>query len=284
MTLRVKAKDIFSWLLSEFRERPLSLTIGEALEEYSENVCNIPEDLVDSKSAIATEVVSLIDDYVSACNVIGKTALIYRSPWSTDLILSGIRVSSRDSSEDQHRKKLLACLDGILASLYNLTPAHFEAFACQMLKRAGVPAEQTVLRGDNGVDFHGETEVPFSRAMADARYAWVLVTFIGQVKRYSPSRTVGPDKFRELVGTLVLEMQEAAVLSPYYGATRPYFTIFATTSRVSHRTWLNAKARGCIVLDGQMVVELMIDTYINSIEASKRKPSKDALLSWFGVS
>lgn len=283
MALRTEANRVFAWLALECREKPISLSLSEALEKYSENVCEIPEDLVDSESVIAKEVAQLIDDYVSDCNVLGKTALIYRSPRSTDLILSGVRVSSRESPAEQHRKQLLACLDEILASLYNLTPARFESFVCQMLKRAGVPTEQTVLRGDKGVDFHGETEVSLSRAMADARYAWVTVTFIGQVKRYSPFRTVGPDRFRELVGSLVLNMHETQVLSPYYGATRPYFTIFATTSRVSYDTWLKAKARGCIVLDGQLIAELMIDTYLASTRTSKREPSSDALLSWFGV-
>ena len=278
------AKGVFNWALERFSEAPLTLTLGEVIEEFNTCHAQIPEDEVDSASRVAIALGAIIDEYVLACNRISKTPFIHRLPSDNERLISGVRELAGDMPLEKHRKKLLSATSNVLTSLHGLSPQDFEVFVCKMLEKAGLPSEQTALSRDRGVDFHGTTRLAVSNTLRDTKYAVVTFSFIGQVKRYSPDFQVGPEKFRELAGALLQRMQGIHVVSPYLGVCTPYFTVFVTTSRVSYKVWIEVMKRGCIVLDGQLLTELMIDTYLcSSSDAGSSEITFESMLRWYGV-
>ncbi len=91
--------------------------------------------------------------------------------------------------------------------LRSLNFADFERFGARILHELGAKnARITPHAGDQGIDFYGQLSVgdlqgsppPFLRLAHDVR-----VAIVGQAKHY-PSRTIGPDVVRELVGALSL--------------------------------------------------------------------------------
>jgi hypothetical protein len=104
--------------------------------------------------------------------------------------------------------------------------------------------------GDRGIDL-------YVRNWSDGKVAIV------QCKQYSLKYTLRPEKFRELIGTLLLENNRTGVPVDY--------AILVTTTRASQKTHQDARSMGALLLDGPALEEAAIRT--NGVPAFPRPPS-----------
>jgi len=283
MSIRQQAGAVFSWLLQLCRAEPAAGSIGEFLQMYDEFHSHIEADLIDCSGPLAKELASFIDDYVHDCNSVGKTPFLYRDSVSPELVLSGIRVLKSDTEEERARKALLADITLILDSLHKLSPTAFERFVCVALRKAGIPVRQTSLTRDGGVDFLAESTVSISPRLASAKYSWVTFELIGQAKRYKPTACIGPDKIRELIGATVLSAQRRSKPKAASNSVLPRVCMFVTTAGLSSAAWDDARAAGCIVLDGQLIAEFLIDVFLGAVHDDYSGLRSREMLAWYAA-
>ncbi|WP_176215082.1 restriction endonuclease [Cytobacillus gottheilii] len=140
-----------------------------------------------------------------------------------------------------HLKKYLKSL------LMNMNPYNFESLVIQVLVRANEApyGEVTKKSGDGGIDgllyrtLLKQGEIPV------------------QIKRYSENNLVGEQEIRDFIGAWSQKHNNGAY--------------FVTTSSYTNKAKLKSEERGIILIDGNQLVDLMINHHIGLQKANDLK-------------
>jgi hypothetical protein len=156
-----------------------------------------------------------------------------------------------------------------------LTFQQFERFGAAVLRELGAKNPKvTAHAGDQGIDFYGELSVGevqgappgFFRLAHDAKLA-----FAGQAKHY-PTRAIGPDVVRELVGAISLartrtfskatiDLFEDIDLKPF----SPISALLFTTGELSTGALQLAAEAGVIARSGQQLAVFLADRGVGMV-------------------
>jgi len=150
-----------------------------------------------------------------------------------------------------------------------LTFGQFEQFGAAVLKELGVKNLHITPHGnDQGIDFYGnfsfgqlvDAPAPFFRLAHD-----VTLAFAGQAKHY-PTRSVGPEVVRELVGAISLartktyssetiDLFEDVEIKPF----SPLVALLFTTGELTSGTVQLSAAAGIVAKSGRQLALYLAD-------------------------
>jgi hypothetical protein len=157
----------------------------------------------------------------------------------------------------------------LLAAIRSLSYSEFEKFGARVLREIGVPNPHiTPHRGGQGIDFYGRLslgqfqimKIPFLNLAHD-----VVLLFAKQAKHY-PTRSIGPEIVRELIGAVSLartktysitdiDIFEGLELKPFSPLIALLFTIGKISAGASHL----AESAGIIARSGEQIAVFLAD-------------------------
>src|SRR5574341_1224303 len=159
-------------------------------------------------------------------------------------------------------------IDPLLLEIRNLTFQEFEQFGACVLKELGATLVRVTAHSDDqGIDFYGILSLgrnsflpfPFGQLAHD-----VKLRFAGQAKHY-PTRPVGPEMIRELVGSISLarhkvfttndDMFDDLEVLPF----NPLVAMFFTTGRFTSGALELAEKSGVIAKSGEQLAVFLAD-------------------------
>lgn len=169
----------------------------------------------------------------------------------------------------------------ILQAMRDLDFNQFETFGARVLKELGTTNTQVTRQSnDQGIDFYGELSLgsfttvpaPFLKLAHDVRFA-----LVGQAKHY-PTRSLGPDIVRELVGAMTLARTKTfsrqglnaldkIALKPFSPVLALLFTTGDFTSGASHL----ALEAGIIARNGMQLAVFLADKGVGIVDDGNRR-------------
>jgi hypothetical protein len=184
-----------------------------------------------------------------------------------------------------------ANIKSLLARIQSLSFAEFELFGkCVLAELGAHNARVTPHGGDQGIDFFGEFRFsglqslpyPFVKLAHDVR-----LLFLGQAKHY-PSRSLGPDIVRELVGAASLARTKTFSTDgvDLFGELniRPFSPVVAmlfTTGGITMGAYRLAEQAGLVVKNGNQLAAFLADRGIGVGQAEGKAVFDEALFqSW----
>jgi hypothetical protein len=177
-------------------------------------------------------------------------------------------ISPSDRPEIAAAKRSRLNFEPLLREIRSLTFQQFEQFGACVLRELGArPVKVTSHSEDQGIDFYGILSLgrnsvlpsPFGQLAHDVR-----LRFAGQAKHY-PTRPIGPEMIRELVGSIALarhkvftaneEMFDDLELLPF----NPLVAVFFTTGRFTGGATELAEKSGVIAKSGEQLAVFLAD-------------------------
>ena len=185
-------------------------------------------------------------------------------------------INPSDNSDVAGAKRSRLNIDPLLQEIRSLTFQEFEKFGACVLKELGAkPVKVTSHSEDQGIDFYGVLSLgqssslpaPFGQLAHD-----VKLLFAGQAKHY-PTRPIGPELMRELIGSISLArykvftvsddlFEEGIKLLPF----NPLVAMFFTTGRFTRGALDLAKQSGVIAKSGEELAVFLADRNIGMNE------------------
>jgi Restriction endonuclease len=185
-------------------------------------------------------------------------------------------------------------VSSILAAIRTLNFSEFETFGAKVLILMGASdAKITPRSGDQGIDFYGHLTLgqfgdlppPFMRLAHD-----VKLLFAGQAKHY-PTRNLGPDVVRELVGAVNLarsrvfsSIEVDGFEAAAFKVCSPIVILLFTTGGISNGARQLAESAGIIARSGEQLAVFLADNGvgISDVEGAV-KYNPDAFSSWIAT-
>jgi hypothetical protein len=184
-------------------------------------------------------------------------------------------VDPTDSPEIAAAKRSRLNIEPLLEEIRGLNFQEFERFGACVLRELGANSPKVTPHSeDQGIDFYGILSLgqnsflppPFGQLAHDVR-----LRFAGQAKHY-PTRSIGPELMRELVGAISLarhkiftvdaELFDALELLPF----NPLVAMFFTTGRFTAGTLELAARSGIIAKSGEELALFLADRGIGMYE------------------
>jgi len=195
------------------------------------------------------------------------------------LVAGYLFVSSSDSPDIATAKRGRLNVNALLQEMRMLSFKDFERFGACVLKELGAKQVRVTSHSDDqGIDFYGVLSLgqnsflpsPFGQLAHDVR-----LLFAGQAKHY-PTRPIGPELVRELVGSISLArykvftiskdskdlFEEGIELLPF----NPLVAMFFTTGRFTSGALDLAKQSGVIARSGEELALFLADRNIGMYE------------------
>ncbi|MGO9340792.1 MAG: restriction endonuclease [Terracidiphilus sp.] len=183
-----------------------------------------------------------------------------------------------DSPQVVALKRQRIAASDILAAMRALDFNQFERFGAKILAELGAQnAQVTRQSNDQGIDFFGELSVgtlgtvpiPFLKLAHDLRFI-----IVGQAKHY-PTRSLGTDVVRELVGAMSLartktfskdnlDILDGVSLKPF----SPLVALLFTTGELSSGTVHLANSAGIIARNGEQLSVFLADRGVGMVETN----------------
>lgn len=200
-------------------------------------------------------------------------------------------VNSSDSPEIAAAKRSRLNTNPLLQEIRSLTFKEFELFGACVLKELGAKQVRVTSHSDDqGIDFYGVLSLgqnsflpsPFGQLAHDVR-----LLFAGQAKHY-PTRPIGPELMRELVGSISLArykvftisedlFEEGIELLPF----NPLVAMFFTTGRFTSGALDLAKRSGVIAKSGEELAVFLADKNIGMYnDNGEMKFDKNQFHNW----
>lgn len=177
-------------------------------------------------------------------------------------------VNPSDSAEVATAKRSRLNIDPLLLEIRKLTFQEFEQFGACVLRELGATLVRVTTHSDDqGIDFYGILSLgqnsflpsPFGQLAYD-----VKLRFAGQAKHY-PTRPVGPEMIRELVGSISLARHKVFTTNddlfddlevlPF----NPIVAMFFTTGRFTSGALELAEKSGVIAKSGEQLAVFLAD-------------------------
>ena len=164
--------------------------------------------------------------------------------------------------------------DSVLIELQRLSAVEFERACTEVISRLGCANPYTSpIRDDGGIDFYGQLalkgrlQTPLPLGGIDSR---ANVWLIGQAKHY-PTRAVGPEVVRELVGSVELARTSGAIHSWKGLELRPFdatVLLVFTTGRFSSGSLKLLARSGVLAMSGKQLSTFLCDAGLGFVENS----------------
>jgi hypothetical protein len=196
---------------------------------------------------------------------------------STDTLVCGsCFVFGDDLPDVVTRKKNRVLADDVLIAIEGLTFSEFEKFGSKVLEELGTRLSRyTKHAGDQGIDFFGEITVGHLLQADQAAFKLMHQTrlvIVGQAKHY-PTRTIGPNLVRELVGALSLsrtatysndnvDLLDEVQLRPF----TPLMAMLFSTGDFTSGARKLADRAGLIVFSGEQLAVFLADKGVGIAE------------------
>lgn len=175
----------------------------------------------------------------------------------------------------------------LLTEMKKLSFAQFERFGAAVLRELGVQNPNiTTHSDDQGIDFYGDfsfgqlqgAPAPFFKLAHDVTFA-----FAGQAKHY-PTRSIGPDTVRELIGAISLARTKTyskATIDLFENiAVKPFSPLLAmlfTTGDITSGATQLSEAAGIIARSGNQLALYLADRGVG-IESTSAGKSFNPML------
>lgn len=180
-----------------------------------------------------------------------------------DPVIKGFAVPlPTDTPDIEAMRKRSSLIELVRAALLRLTPTEFEALWKVLVEHlGGRQFEHRGESGDGGIDFTAEFSLyRLGDSLTHATKEWLdrtesrsTITVIGQAK-HTPTETLKPAIFRELVGTMFLHKPEIE-----RGERKGSTGMLVTTGRFSGNAEAQARSSNIILLDGEWVISAIIN-------------------------
>lgn len=208
-----------------------------------------------------------------------------------DIVCGSCHVFPHDSPNIATAKTNRPYVDDLLGAMRGLSFQEFEKFGAAVLRELGVKQPKITSHGnDQGIDFYGhfsmgqleQAPAPFFKLAHDVTFA-----FAGQAKHY-PTRSVGPDVVRELVGAISLartktyssetiDLFEEVEVKPF----TPLLALLFTTGELTSGAVQLAASAGLIARSGRQLALYLADRGVGiEDDGTTKKFDKDKFLSW----
>ena len=186
-----------------------------------------------------------------------------------DIVAGACHIFPSDDAATVTAKKHRVHSTPLLEAIKGLSADEFERFGACVLKELGaIRPIVTRQSGDQGIDFYGEISVGSLQGLPGAFFRLAHETrfyFAGQAKHY-PTRNIGPDVLRELIGAVALartktysqdslELFEGAAIKPF----SPLLALLFTTGGLSSGAVSLANAAGVIARSGAQLAVFLAD-------------------------
>lgn len=244
--------------------------LRKAIEQILKSDFSLPDiQAAERSESLVAGVVRTIGYRASEHENTGTLPVLTLVGSSTDVVCGSCFVFSTDGPVISAVKKNREFAKDILESMRRLTFAEFEKFGAAVLRELGVQkAYITPHAGDQGIDFYGEFSIgqlagapaPFFKLAHDTTFY-----FAGQAKHY-PTRSIGPDVVRELVGAISLartktfskstvDLFEDVELRPF----SPLMALLFTTGELTSGARSLAESAGLIARTGPQLALYLAD-------------------------
>lgn len=208
----------------------------------------------------------------------GTTANLTIIGITSNIVAGFCHVLQTDQPSIVDAKRQRSQVNALANAIRSLSFAQFEKFGARILTEIGASSSQiTPHSGDQGIDFYGNLSLgkfqtvplPFVKLTHD-----VVLAFMGQAKHY-PTRSLGPDVVRELIGAVSLartktfssdnvDLFPGLQLKPF----SPVVIFLFTTGKLSKGAAQLADSSGMIARSGDQLATFLADKGIGMTAAA----------------
>lgn len=284
MRPRLVAEHIELSLGAEAPPRPLRDAIEKVLvAEYGMMAIQAAERAEGMLEAVARVISSRAEAGAAA----GTLPILTLIGTATDIVCGSCHVLPHDTPAVAVAKENRIHAESLLSAMKNLTFTQFEKFGAAVLRELGVKNPHITKHGnDQGIDFYGQFSIgqmesapaPFFKLAHDVKFA-----FAGQAKHY-PTRSVGPDVVRELVGAISLartktyssetiDLFEDIAIRPF----SPLLALLFTTGELTSGAVQLSEAAGIISRSGRQLALYLADRGVGIDRTGETKVFKTEL-------
>ncbi len=205
----------------------------------------------------------------------GRSTILTIVGVTSDMVAGFCHVLNTDHPQIAEAKRQRRQVQALSDAIRKLSFNDFELFGARVLAAIGASnAKITPHSGDQGIDFFGQLSLgqfqsvplPFVRLSHD-----VVFSFMGQAKHY-PTRALGPETVRELVGAVSLartktfsaendDLFPGLILKPF----SPVVIFLFTTGRLSKGATKLAEAAGIIARSGDQLATFLADKGVGTV-------------------